>query len=65
MEVEAGCILQVAQEAAAEKGLLLPVSLKWQNGSARSRLLLVVPHWQERLKVMRTVIHIDGGAWRG
>ncbi len=34
MEVEAGCILQVAQEAAREQGLLLPVSLA-AEGSAR------------------------------
>lgn len=34
IEVEAGCILQVAQEAAAEKGLLLPVSLA-AEGSAQ------------------------------
>ena len=34
MEVEAGCILQTAQEAAAEAGLLLPISLA-AEGSAR------------------------------
>lgn len=34
MEVEAGCILQVAQEAAAAEGLLLPISLA-AEGSAR------------------------------
>lgn len=34
MEVEAGCILQVAQEAAAAAGLLLPISLA-AEGSAR------------------------------
>ncbi|MEI7970002.1 MAG: FAD-binding oxidoreductase [Betaproteobacteria bacterium] len=34
MEVEAGCILQVAQNAAREQGLLLPVSLA-AEGSAR------------------------------
>lgn len=34
MEVEAGCILQVAQDAAREQGLLLPVSLA-AEGSAR------------------------------
>lgn len=34
MEVEAGCILQVAQEAAAERDLLLPISLA-AEGSAR------------------------------
>ena len=34
MEVEAGCILQVAQEAAQAQGLLLPVSLA-AEGSAR------------------------------
>ncbi len=34
MEVEAGCILQTAQEAAAEKGLLLPITLA-AEGSAR------------------------------
>jgi FAD/FMN-containing dehydrogenase len=34
MEVEAGCVLQVAQEAAREQGLLLPVSLA-AEGSAR------------------------------
>lgn len=34
MEVEAGCILQVAQEAAAEQGLLLPISLA-AEGSAQ------------------------------
>lgn len=34
LEVEAGCILQVAQEAVAEQGLLLPISLA-AEGSAR------------------------------
>ena len=34
MEVEAGCILQVAQEAAADAGLLLPITLA-AEGSAR------------------------------
>ena len=34
MEVEAGCILQTAQEAAADAGLLLPISLA-AEGSAR------------------------------
>ena len=34
MEVEAGCILQVAQEAAIEAGLLLPITLA-AEGSAR------------------------------
>jgi len=34
LEVEAGCILQVAQEAAAEQGMLLPISLA-AEGSAR------------------------------
>lgn len=34
MELEAGCILQTAQEAAAEAGLLLPISLA-AEGSAR------------------------------
>nr|WP_315396984.1 FAD-binding oxidoreductase [uncultured Duganella sp.] len=34
MEVEAGCILQVAQEAAIERDLLLPISLA-AEGSAR------------------------------
>jgi len=34
LEVEAGCILQVAQEAGAEQGLLLPISLA-AEGSAR------------------------------
>ena len=34
MEVEAGCILQVAQEAAAGQGLLLPISLA-AEGSAQ------------------------------
>ncbi|RJG03646.1 FAD-binding oxidoreductase [Noviherbaspirillum sedimenti] len=34
MEVEAGCILQVAQEAAAESGMLLPISLA-AEGSAK------------------------------
>ena len=34
MEVEAGCILQTAQEAATEAGLMLPISLA-AEGSAR------------------------------
>lgn len=34
MEVEAGCILQTAQEAAAQAGLMLPISLA-AEGSAR------------------------------
>lgn len=34
MEVEAGCILQVAQEAAADVGLMLPITLA-AEGSAR------------------------------
>jgi FAD/FMN-containing dehydrogenase len=34
MEVEAGCILQLAQQAASEKGMLLPISLA-AEGSAQ------------------------------
>ncbi|MDO8699426.1 MAG: FAD-binding oxidoreductase [Rhodoferax sp.] len=33
IEVEAGCILQIAREAAAEQGLLLPVSLAAEGSS--------------------------------